>query len=372
MCLYPQIIKNPKYKANKKNGGVIPAITDIRATYVPIGCGECMECRKQKSRDIQVRLLEDIRHNKHGVFIALTFSNEEYSKLHKLCKKESRLEGYDLDNEIATVAVRRFTERWRKKFKKTIRHWLITELGHGETEHIHMHGLVWMEPKLYIKESKDRTIKDQQKDILVDRWSYGDVWVGDYVNERTINYMTKYVTKVDQEHKYYKPKIFASKGIGKEYTERADAKRNKYRGKDTREYYTTRNGYKLALPIYWRNKIYTEDEREKLWMQKLDEQKRYVNKREIDISKGEQPYYDALQFARYENKLLGYGSGEIDWNRKRYEKQRRMLKQKQRIEAARVKEEESQSSISWGSPTVISSEPHEHGEDSLRSSNGKL
>ena len=30
MCLYPKLIKNPKYKASKKNGGKIPAVYDIR------------------------------------------------------------------------------------------------------------------------------------------------------------------------------------------------------------------------------------------------------------------------------------------------------------------------------------------------------
>ena len=30
MCLYPKLIKNKKYTKNKKNGGVIPAVSDIR------------------------------------------------------------------------------------------------------------------------------------------------------------------------------------------------------------------------------------------------------------------------------------------------------------------------------------------------------
>ena len=47
MCLYPRLIKNPKYKANKKNGGIIPAISDKRVLAVPIGCGKCIECKKR-------------------------------------------------------------------------------------------------------------------------------------------------------------------------------------------------------------------------------------------------------------------------------------------------------------------------------------
>ena len=50
MCLYPTLIDNPKYKSNKKNGGVIPHCTDDRIKLVPIGCGYCEECRKKEWR----------------------------------------------------------------------------------------------------------------------------------------------------------------------------------------------------------------------------------------------------------------------------------------------------------------------------------
>ena len=116
MCLFPRLIENRKYKATKKNGGIIPAITDIRTTLVPVGCGKCIECKKKKAREWQVRLLEDIRHEKNGVFVTLTFSNESIKEL----SAGTRLEGYDLDNEIAKKGMRKFLERWRKKYKKSV------------------------------------------------------------------------------------------------------------------------------------------------------------------------------------------------------------------------------------------------------------
>ena len=45
MCLYPKMIKNPKYLPNKKNNNNPPEITDERVKWVPVGCGNCMECR---------------------------------------------------------------------------------------------------------------------------------------------------------------------------------------------------------------------------------------------------------------------------------------------------------------------------------------
>jgi hypothetical protein len=149
MCLYPKLIKNKKYVANKKNGGIVPQATDERVKYVPIGCGSCIECRKQKSRNWQVRLHEEIRQNPVGKFMTLTFNEEELQKLDD--EVDKKLQGYDRDNEICRLAVRRYTERWRKKYGKTLRHWLVTELGHEGTERVHMHGIVWHENEEDIK-----------------------------------------------------------------------------------------------------------------------------------------------------------------------------------------------------------------------------
>ena len=46
---------NTKYK---KNRGEIPPIKDQRTVYVPVGCGVCIECKKQNARNWQLRLLE--------------------------------------------------------------------------------------------------------------------------------------------------------------------------------------------------------------------------------------------------------------------------------------------------------------------------
>ena len=294
MCLYPTLIKNKKYVANKKNKGIIPTAKDERVLYVPVGCQKCMECRKDKARQWNVRLLEDIRENKRAYFVTLTFSNESIKELSE--KINTELDGYDRDNAIAKKGVRYFLERWRKKHKKSVRHWLVTELGHNGTENIHLHGIIWT---------------DKNPKEITERWEYGYVWIGEYANEKTINYITKYITKTDLKHKEYKSLILTSSGIGSNYINRADSKNNKYKGTDTKEYYKSRNGFKLKLPIYWRNKIYSEEEREKLWLHKLDEQVRYVDGQKIDISKGDKTYYQYLEIARRKNKMLGYGTAIV-------------------------------------------------------------
>lgn len=141
MCVYPRLITNPKYKANKKNGGVIPHLHDPRIGMVAIGCGKCIECTKQKANQWKTRLIEDLKTNTNAKFVTFTFSNESIQQL--MQDIPNGYKGYDIDNAIATLAVRRFLERYRKEHKTSIRHWLITELGHNGTERVHLHGIIW-------------------------------------------------------------------------------------------------------------------------------------------------------------------------------------------------------------------------------------
>ena len=98
----------------------------------------------------------------------------------------------------------------------------------------------------------------------------------------------------------------------------------------TVESYTNTQGFKYSLPIYWRNKIYTEEEREKLWIEKLNKNERWINGIRIDISKNEDYYYKVLEQERMKNIVLGFGTNQKDWDKEEYEKQRRILMYEQR------------------------------------------
>ena len=310
MCLYPIFIKNRKYLPNKKNHGVIPHMKDYRTEYVPVGCGECIECRKQKARAWQVRLSEEIRHDSTGIFATLTFSEEELAKLH--------VEAGENVNDVAKMAVKRWRERVRKKLHKSPKHWLITELGHEGTERIHLHGLVW-------------GLEDTSAtELIKNYWRYGYSDAGQYVNQRTINYIIKYCTKVDSDHKEYKPIVLCSPGIGKQYLQRKDAIQNRYQAdQQTNETYRLPNGSKINLPIYYRNAIYSEEERENLWLEKLNKGERYVLGNSITIhnKKDYEVFKNMQKVAREKNRRLGYGKRE-NYDEKAYIKDLEVLSQK--------------------------------------------
>ena len=81
----------------------------------------------------------------------------------------------------------------------------------------------------------------------------------------------------------YFRKIFTSKGIGKDYINKNSLKRHRYQDRFTEETYRTNSGIKVALPTYYKQKIWTVQEREALRIIKEKEQVKYYNKTPIKV-----------------------------------------------------------------------------------------
>lgn len=282
MCLFPRIIDNPKYKGSKKNNYRPPQVEE-KFAKIAIPCGCCIECRKKRAREWAIRMKEQLKETPKGYFATLTFSDKSIEKLCKETKTENAL-------EIARVAVRRFCERWRKSYKKSVKHWLITELGHQNTKRLHLHGII------FTNESAE-TIKNI--------WGYGFCFLGEELSEKTINYIMKYVTKYDKTNPYFIPKIFCSPGIGKAYTEnKTNLNYNKFNGENTNNHYIDR-GRKKALPKYYANKIYSEEERQKLWGYIIDKGEKFIMGMKFDKSSINEYYRTQRECQKY-SKKLGY------------------------------------------------------------------
>ncbi len=166
------------------------------------------------------------------------------------------------------------------------------------------------------------------------------------VGEASAGYLVKYMSKTDEKHKEYKSKVFASKGIGIGYLGRKDSKRHRYDGLDTKKDYRDRKLNRLPLPKYFRDKIWTEEEREWMFKSSMEEEKAYVLGQEIDISdmEGKIDYENAIIEARKYNKRMGYLGKDFDESRikkwkkekgkfKRYDQER--LEARKRIDEAR-------------------------------------
>lgn len=307
MCIYEQKISNQKYEITKKNKGNVPECKDYRKLYINVGCGWCEECRKKIANDWKIRLTEEIKEEKNCIGITLSYSPENIEKLEtEIYTKKYRGLEPDKNGEImldvnimAAYSIRMWSERWRKKHKKAPKHWLVTELGHKNSERLHLHGIIW----------HNKNKKEIEKE-LNKTWKYGNVRVDEWVDQRTINYLCKYVTKIDEYHKGYKQRVFTSKKIGSVYCEKYKSW-HKYRGEDTITYYKGWKGLKYGLPRYFKMKLWNETERDNLWTIQLNKHKIFLQGEEYDINNEDEKYIEKfinqLKGKRETNISAGYG-----------------------------------------------------------------
>ena len=76
-----------------------------------------------------------------------------------------------------------------RKTGKSLKHWCVTELGEDRGR-IHLHGIFF---------------GNQAAELVIEKWKYGYVFIGNFVNEKTINYISKYMLKDDLNNREFHP-----------------------------------------------------------------------------------------------------------------------------------------------------------------------
>ena len=149
--------------------------------------------------------------------------------------------------------------------------------------------------------------------------------------------------KIDEKHPKFRGKVLCSAGIGAGYLKREDAKRHVYIPGKTNESYRMRNGGKLNLPIYYRNKLFTEKEREKLFLDKIEKGIVYVLGIKIDLKTEESRYMGVLVSERERCERL-YHDNPKEWEDRKYlnrlKKQRQWTESKATMVAEKEKRKE--------------------------------
>lgn len=267
MCVNLIPTVNPKYrKAIKTSRPFVEYPDDF---YLLVPCGRCIDCRRKRGKEWRTRLQHELMYGDFRTvyFITLTFSPEWYEKFEIELPAYAGAPRRKVNNEGVSRAVRLFLERYRKKFGRSLRHFFVTERGE-EKGRVHMHGLIFdPRPALDIERSKykGRTI-DKSYDLLVfnqrfsEIWSYGYTYV-EPICCKTVNYVTKYITKYYEHDKEFIPKVFVSPGFGACFCRNRQMVdwTKKISGKDGRFCYVA--GVRRALPRYYFEKIYGEQER---------------------------------------------------------------------------------------------------------------
>ena len=93
----------------------------------------------------------------------------------------------------------------------------------------------------------------------------------------------------------YTGKVLCSPGLGAGYVKRI-GKRHEWKGEETKEDYYTKQGTYIALPKYYKYKLFTEDQREQLWIYRENSGEKFIGNFKIKITDEEsEEYYNVLK-----------------------------------------------------------------------------
>lgn len=249
-----------------------------RVAKMQVPCGQCMDCRLEKSRNWAVRMVHESQEHEDSCFITLTYNEENLPEDLSICKKEVQL----------------FIKRLRKLIKpKKIRYYAVGEYGsleeiEDEFERIryisrygssklgrpHYHAIIfnyWPEDskKIVTPFTKEQDDKVFESESLAKIWNKGFHTIGECTFE-TAAYVARYVTKKinqnpleDNEARFHykgrEPEFALMSrggkdakgklgGIGARYFE-------KYEDELWNNFKVVSRGREISLPRYYKNKL---------------------------------------------------------------------------------------------------------------------
>lgn len=246
-CLNPITIVNPKYDRNTHHGQIglqlytmATGDLDFPDDYIiSVPCGKCIGCIRDKARSWRVRLLHEHMYGNHTscICLTLTIAPEYYEKMSSAEDRRRAVAG----------SFRSFLDRLRYycKDRKLPKRFFVSELGEKRGR-LHFHGFVWDCP---LSEA-----------IFAKAWRYGFVGYRPLKSAKQLTYATKYISKA--VHAHHVPYIFVSPGLGKGYLERSDwqAWHHSPDGDLPVHNCVRFDSFVYALPRYYREKIFTDDE----------------------------------------------------------------------------------------------------------------
>lgn len=159
----------------------------IKANFTTVGCGQCMNCRINKQREITARLVLEQRTSHNAFFVTMTIAPEHEKQI---------------SNGLLTLQpdlLRRFLVSQRTRNPGGMfRYFAVGEYG-DETERPHFHACVFVDQSFRFAD-------------FMDGWRYGFMTVAPMNNERaayTAGYTTKKMTSDIDERLYGRHPEFA-------------------------------------------------------------------------------------------------------------------------------------------------------------------
>jgi hypothetical protein len=200
-------------------------------------CGRCYQCRSKRAAGWSFRLVKEAEVSTSAFFVTLTYENPPITS-----KKLMTLQKDD---------VQKFMKRLRKHEKDNkIRYYAVGEYG-SKTDRPHYHIILF----------------NAKAENVAKAWKKGHIHL-DEVNPQTVNYTLKYISKEGKIPKWEGddriPEFqLMSKGLGANYITENMRKWHKADIKN-RLYVPLKDGKKVSMPRYYKDKLYTVEERQKI------------------------------------------------------------------------------------------------------------
>lgn len=207
----------------------------------PVPCGKCPECLKRRVSGWSFRLMQEERRSSSAYFITLTYDTQHVPI--------SRNGFMTLDKRDVQLFMKRLRKAVSLKDDSiTIKYYLCGEYGKDRSRP-HYHAIVFNVPDVYDIERA---------------WRLGQVNYGT-VTGASVGYTLKYMDKpkrIPMHRNDDRIREFGvmSKGLGCSYITDASIRYHSEKLLD-RVCLTIEHGKKIAMPRYYKDKIYTEQQR---------------------------------------------------------------------------------------------------------------
>lgn len=248
-------------------------MNEEKSEYQPVPCGKCPSCAKARASGWSFRLVKQGEVSTSALFITLTYDSK-YVPFQYLNKDGELITAFKptLNKEHLQLFFKRLRYYQGENDKNlSVKYYAVGEYG-GKTWRPHYHIILF----------------NADAEHVCKAWDMGHVHIGQ-VTDASIGYTLKYITKkgkIPQHKNDNRQKEFClmSKGLGKNYLTENIIQWHKS-DLQNRMYLPLKDGKKAAMPRYYKQKLYSEQERQliqenlvpKIKEQELKEMAKYGN-----------------------------------------------------------------------------------------------
>jgi hypothetical protein len=225
----------------------------IKGEHIPFPCGKCPPCRKRRTSGWSFRLVKEGERSISALFVTLTYDTEYVPITNN---------GY---MTLELKDLQKFFKRLRKLTNEKLKYYAVGEYG-STKKRPHYHIILFNANPEHIQRA----------------WALNNKHIGTYhignVSAASIGYTLKYMSKksvipIHQNDDRKKEFSVMSKGLGSNYITENMIKWHK-NVLEERMYVPIENGKKIAMPRYYKDKMYNEEEKGKInvYMAKISEE----------------------------------------------------------------------------------------------------